>query len=255
MGWRAITDTLPQSETLSRVSHLAERVYFRMLSQSDTWGRLSGSPAKIKAKCLPTLDVTTEDLVDALEELVNVGRIIVYAQANGELACQLVEFDEHQPKALLGRRGSSRFGDPPDEAITDACRRMQAARMGGHDRARLVVRAHDLSRLRTTREDQTETENRDREEGSPTASTEGPGELPFSKNEDDLEELVASLKGSDEHTLAVLRSVLHGQPEVVLARALESLEARRRDRTKQPLVSEARYLVSICQRLREERAA
>lgn len=267
MSWRAIHDTTPHSETLSRLSHLAERLFFRMLSQSDPWGRLPGSPAKIRARCLPTLDVSNEELVDALVELVDVGRIVIYQAAlDQELACQLVDFDEHQPKALLGKRGSSRFGPPPEPALADARRRMENARMPLHDRARLVVELHDSPRLVLPTRDQTESRDRSKEKGSPTVESRDPAELPVEQREgehgdeprppgDPLEALAASLKGSDEHTLAVLRSALHGQPEMVLARAVESLEARRRNRTKKPLVSEARYLVSIIMRLRGERAA
>lgn len=269
MAWRAIQDTTPYSETLSRLSHLAERLFFRMLSQTDPWGRLEGNPVKIRAKCLPTLDVSSEELVDALEELVNVGRIVIYTgEPNGGLACQLVEFDEHQPKSLRGKRGPSRFGNPPEEALAAASRRMEDARMGLHDRARLVVELHDCPRLvmprhAQARPEQSRAEKR-RVKGSPAVASFA-AELPISKNlrrtaapvrsPHDLEQLVSSLSGSDEHTPAVLSSVLHGQPEAVLARALESLERRRRDTSKKPLVSEARYLVSIIQRLREERAA
>jgi hypothetical protein len=266
VSWRAIHDTTPHSETLSRLSHLAERLFFRMLSQSDPWGRLPGSPAKIRARCLPTLDISNEELIDALVELVDVGRILIYPAApNEELACQLVDFDEHQPKALLGKRGSSRFGPPPEEALADARRRMENARMGLPDRARLVVELHDSPRLVTPARDQTESRETEKEEGSPTAAASFAAGLPVEQPgieggelqapPDELEALVASLKGTDEHTLAVLRSALHGQPEAVLARALESLETRRRNRTKKPLVSEARYLVAIIMRLREERAA
>lgn len=252
MAWRAIADTLPQSETLGRVSHLAERVFFRMLSQSDAWGRLQGSPPKLKAKCLPTLDVTMDELVEVLEELVQVGRILMYAQANGELACQLVEFDEHQPRALIGKRGSSRFEAPPQEAVADASRRMQNTRLGLAERARLGMPTHDRPRLVTPRHSQTETEKRVREEaGSTTAEAQVQGQLPISE----LAELAQTLTGADDHTPSVLAAVLHGQPEYVLARSIESLELRRADQKKPKLVSEAKYLVATIQRLREERAA
>ena len=108
MGYRAIQDTVPYSETLAAVSHFAERLYWRMLSQSDSWGRLPGSTAKLRARCVPLINVSDEEIEAAFAELERIGRVVRYG-ANGSLVCQLLEFDDNQPPEFVKKRGQSKF--------------------------------------------------------------------------------------------------------------------------------------------------
>lgn len=115
MTWRAIQDTVAASESLARVTDFAERLYWRMLAQSDPWGRLPGSVTKLRALCVPLLQVTDSDVEAALAELVDVGRARLY-EVDHARYCELIEFDENQPADVLGRQGkryASRYPDPP----------------------------------------------------------------------------------------------------------------------------------------------
>lgn len=108
MAWRAISDTVGHSESLSALSDLGERLYWRLLGHSDSHGRVAGSPAKTRAVCFPLVDVEHEEVGLALQELERVGRIWVYVE-DGTAVIQIVDFDKNQPGELLRKRGLSRL--------------------------------------------------------------------------------------------------------------------------------------------------
>lgn len=112
MAYRAIVDTVGHSESLARVSHLAERLYWRLVAHSDAHGRIPGSPFKTRAMCFPLLNVSHEEVGYALAELEEVERIWVY-EVEGKAAIQIVAFEENQPKEFIRRRGDSRSPDRP----------------------------------------------------------------------------------------------------------------------------------------------
>jgi hypothetical protein len=119
ISWRAIQSSTPHSETLAQVSDFAERLFWRMLSQADSWGRLQGSATKVRSRCIPNLDRPLDEVASAMDELVAAGRIAIYGEG-GDLSCQLVDFDEHQPEELRRRRGLSRFPEPPEAVLIAA---------------------------------------------------------------------------------------------------------------------------------------
>lgn len=116
LSYRAIQDNVSQSESLAAVSDFAERLYWRMLSETDPYGRLPGRPAKIKALCVALLPVKEDKVERALQELEDVTRIRRYrAVKDGRVieVCQLVDFDANQPSEFIRRRGKARFPEPP----------------------------------------------------------------------------------------------------------------------------------------------
>lgn len=112
MAYRAIVDTVGHSESLAKVGHLAERLYWRLVAHSDAHGRVPGSPSKTRAMCFPLLDVSHEEVGEALCELEEVERIWVY-EVDGVKTIQIVAFDDNQPKEFLRRRGTSRLPESP----------------------------------------------------------------------------------------------------------------------------------------------
>lgn len=106
MGWRAIQDNVDESESLAELTDFAERLYWRLVAKSDPWGRLPGSIAKIRARCVPLLETPPARIHDALNELEHVNRIARYETA-GVSVVQIVDFDENQPTDLLRKRGKS----------------------------------------------------------------------------------------------------------------------------------------------------
>lgn len=113
MAWRAISDSVPHSESLAGLTDGAERLYWRMVAVSDWWGRLEGKPRKVKAKTMPMVKRTDAQIARQLVELVEAGRILVY-ESEGEPFVQIVDFDKHQPTEYIRKRGkASKFPEPP----------------------------------------------------------------------------------------------------------------------------------------------
>lgn len=130
MGWRAIQDTMPQSTSLDQLSDFAERLWVRMLSQTDPWGRLRGEPSKVRRACVPGLPVDDAKVAAALDELVQAGRLVLFS-VGGRWYAELVDFDANQPKDVLGRTGKrfvSRFPDPSQAEETRGTTPRGAAR-------------------------------------------------------------------------------------------------------------------------------
>lgn len=107
MSWRQIHSSVATSESLSSISSDAERLFWRVLAQTDAWGRLDGRPAKVLARCCPMIPWTTSTVENLLVELEVAGRIVRY-----DTACQVLDFDQHQPYSSR-RRGSSLFPEAP----------------------------------------------------------------------------------------------------------------------------------------------
>lgn len=112
MSWRAIHDTVAASESLAALSHGAERLYWRLLAETDSYGRLRGEPSKVKATCMPIIAVHLSQIREWLEELEEVDRIIRY-QDEGREYIQITDFDVNQPTEFLRRRGKERYPSPP----------------------------------------------------------------------------------------------------------------------------------------------
>lgn len=113
MAYRSIQDSVGLSESLARVSCLAERIYWRLLAHTDSYGRLAASQAKLRALCYPLLNwITDEQIAEALVDLGYVRRIQLYVHED-ELYLQILDFDENQPPDLLRKRGKSRLPEPP----------------------------------------------------------------------------------------------------------------------------------------------
>lgn len=116
MAWRAISDNIGRSESLAALSDLAERLFFRLLAHSDPYGRLAGSPAKLRATCFPLLEVAARDVGFALCELERVGRIVAY-NVGGQEVIQLVGFEENQPNEFIRRRGAQKLPEAPKTVL------------------------------------------------------------------------------------------------------------------------------------------
>lgn len=114
MAWRAIQDTVGTSESLASLSHLAERLWWRILALSDPWGRLDARPRKLRAACYPMLpQITDADAGRCLLELQDAGRIIVW-EKDGQHIVQIVDFEKNQPREAFRKRPpESRYPQPP----------------------------------------------------------------------------------------------------------------------------------------------
>lgn len=239
--FRLILDDVPVSTSLNSLSHFGERLYWRLLSQTDQWGRLPGERVKIRDLCVPRLAISDNELAEALEELVRASRIALYC-ADGEWVCQLLDFDRHQ--AFTKRRRASRYpapqsdshsgemppGKPLQRAVpTDRETETAEQTSLGSSYVPLDV---ELPELKSESESKSSQDER----------------LRFHKF--DLGDLSRSLRGADDRTPYAIASVLRGMPEAALASAIEQLE-RRRQKTPR-LDSEVRYLVGTLSTMRRE---
>lgn len=120
MSWRAIQDDVPSSLTLAALSDGAERLYWRMVSQADPWGRLEiGSPAKLKLICAPAVKWTEAKIAGFLRELQDVDRLQVY-EIGGKTYGQIIDWDENQPADVKGRNGSRYRSQHPEPPVLQA---------------------------------------------------------------------------------------------------------------------------------------
>lgn len=241
-SFRLIQDDVPVSTSLNSLSHFGERLYWRLLSQTDQWGRLPGEKVKLRDLAIPRLAVSDNELAEALEELVRAGRIVLYC-AGGTWVCQLLDFDRHQAFSAQRRR-PSRYPDPPTDSHP-----------AGNGATKPLHRPEHLDRKTETAEQRSlgssyvpldvELPDSESESESKSPSNE---RLRFHKF--DLVEMSRSLRGADDRTPYAIASVLRGMPEAALAAAVEQLERRRQKPPR--LDSEVRYLVGTLSTMRRE---
>lgn len=111
---------MAEKRMLSKVISISEKVHnlediFHMLlftwiiPHTDDWGRLVGSPKKVKSLVIPMMDKTTADVEKALIDLHNNGLISWY-EVHGEKFIQVINFEEHQ--SGLHKRTKSKIPEP-----------------------------------------------------------------------------------------------------------------------------------------------
>lgn len=111
--FRALRRSAPRSQRLSAVTDAAERLYWRMLAASDSYGTLEGSAWDIKLSCAPGIAAWTDATVEgALADLERHG-LIVRWQAEGSAWAHIVDFDKHQLPRFLSTRGKQKSPAPP----------------------------------------------------------------------------------------------------------------------------------------------
>lgn len=92
----------------------ARLLYVMMLPHLDSEGRIEATPTFIKADCIPLLNWPDEEIQTYLEELHNVGLIILY-QADEEQYLELVNFHVHN-KIRKDKERASTLPSPPSKA-------------------------------------------------------------------------------------------------------------------------------------------
>jgi DnaD/phage-associated family protein len=112
---------MAEKRMLSKVISISEKVnelpdifdmllYTWMIPHADDFGRLAGSPGKIKALVVPMLDKSIKDIRDSLQVLDHQGLILWY-EVSGEKVVQIQQFEKHQQG--LHKRTRSKFPDFP----------------------------------------------------------------------------------------------------------------------------------------------
>jgi DnaD/phage-associated family protein len=109
---RMVGKVISISEKVNSLSLFGRLLYTWMIPHADDFGRLPGSPAKVRALVVPMADETVKDVEQALADMHERGLIIWY-EVNGERFIQITNFEKHQQG--LHKRTKSKFPEPPDE--------------------------------------------------------------------------------------------------------------------------------------------
>jgi len=236
MAWRQIHDDVPVSRTLNAVSDFAERLYWRLLSQTDQWGRLPGDTCKIRAKCVPMLERADAEIDNALEELVRAARIELYF-VDGTRYCQLLDFDDRQTAGKMKRKPSL-YPVPPGNSLLDRGSPRPEQDQIPEDRTPEQTRAPEPD----AREQVAALVDESLKSGSAVQAAARTSEAP------DVERLLALLPPHEikPNTRGVLERKFRALPPHLLDRACQELEAADGVR------SRVRYLNGIADRMLAE---
>jgi hypothetical protein len=111
---RIIRESATLSESLAKLSHLAERIFWRLTTVADDHGRFSGNLAIVRGRCLPLVQgISDQDLNAALLELQAVGAIQLY-EVEGKRYLAFKSWKKHQRTY----EGKPKFPEPPRVAAT-----------------------------------------------------------------------------------------------------------------------------------------
>lgn len=109
---RMISKIISISEKVNSLSLFGRLLYTWMIPHADDFGRLPGSPVKVKALVVPLADESIKDVEEALAEMHRRGLILWY-EVNGEKFIQITNFEKHQQG--LHKRTKSKFPAPPSD--------------------------------------------------------------------------------------------------------------------------------------------
>jgi len=108
---RMLSKIISVSERVNQLPDIFHMLLFTwMIPHSDDFGRLPGSPMKIKALVVPMLDKSAGDVAAALQAMHDSG-LIVWYEVDGEKYIQINNFEAHQTG--LHKRTRSKFPPVP----------------------------------------------------------------------------------------------------------------------------------------------
>mgnify|MGYP001393291040 CR=1 FL=1 len=110
-----INKSISVSEKVNiKLPNLFDKLLFTwMIPHADDFGRLPGSPAKIKALVVPMLDVTLKEVEQAIQNMHN-AELIIWYSIDSEKYIQIRNFENHQ--SGLHKRTKSKFPEPPEHS-------------------------------------------------------------------------------------------------------------------------------------------
>ncbi|MEK5036386.1 DnaD domain protein [Paenibacillus sp. FSL R7-0302] len=108
---RMLSKVISISEKVNELPNIFDMLlYTWMIPHADDFGRLAGSPGKIKALVVPMLEKSIKDIRESLHVLDHQGLILWY-EVDGERVVQIQQFEKHQQG--LHKRTRSKFPDFP----------------------------------------------------------------------------------------------------------------------------------------------
>ncbi len=107
---RMLSKVISVSEKVNMLPDIFSMLLFTwMIPHADDYGRLAGSPAKVKALVVPMLEKSIRDVEQAIRQLEEQG-IIIWYEVAGEKVIEIIDFARHQ-EGLKSKR-KSKFNSP-----------------------------------------------------------------------------------------------------------------------------------------------
>lgn len=103
---RSLSKSISVSEQANSLSDFAALLFTWCIPHLDDFGRMSGSPAVVKAMVIPMRKQTAQEVAQALQEMVDAGLIYWY-EWKGEKIIQFIKFEQHQTG--LNKRTRSKY--------------------------------------------------------------------------------------------------------------------------------------------------
>jgi hypothetical protein len=95
-GKRMLHSDIVTDKKLHRVSEGAENMFYRLLANTDDYGRMLGDPVLLKGRIYPRrIEVSVSDIAHRLVELVRQGLLLFY-EASDDLYVQFTNFEKRQ---------------------------------------------------------------------------------------------------------------------------------------------------------------
>lgn len=107
---RMVSKVISISEKVNSLSLFGRLLYTWMIPHTDDFGRMPGSPAKVRALVVPMGDETIRDVEEALTDMAT-RDLIQWYEVDGDRYIQIVNFDDHQQG--LHKRTKSKYPEPP----------------------------------------------------------------------------------------------------------------------------------------------
>ena len=98
MPTRYLKQGICDSESIDRLSPLAENLYYRLLVNVDDFGRIDSRLPVIRARCFPLKDFSTKKIKELLRELADSTLVILYRSGD----CDYIQFNKwcNKPRAV-----------------------------------------------------------------------------------------------------------------------------------------------------------
>jgi len=102
--WRAIWRKIAVSGQVNRMTEFAQFLFERAMLPADDWGIVSGDPWELKAEAMPLSPREPQEFEAALNEMEEQGLIWRYEPPGYGPLVQFINWDDYQPKVLIGNR-------------------------------------------------------------------------------------------------------------------------------------------------------
>jgi len=113
--WRAIERDISTSGKVNRLDEFGQLLWDRMILWSDDWGIITGEAFELKLKTMPASKREEQEFEDAVNQMEQLGLVRRYQPNAYEPLIWLIDFDDHQPAAVIGKRTAPKDPLHPDD--------------------------------------------------------------------------------------------------------------------------------------------